>query len=55
MVQTHYQLLNTLQMTYDEVEQLVKPSLDYANMIKIDPAALKEAPIHKGLSIPNII
>ena len=28
-------------MTYDEVEQLVKPSLDYANMIKIDPAALK--------------
>ena len=41
MVQTHYQLLNTLQMTYEEVESLVKPSLDYANMIKIDPAALK--------------
>ena len=41
MVQTHYQLLNTLQITYDEVEKLVKPSLDYANMIKIDPAALK--------------
>lgn len=41
MVQTHYQLLNTLQMTYDEVEKLVKPSLDYANMIKIDPAVLK--------------
>lgn len=41
MVQTHYQLLNTLQMTNDEVEKLVKPSLDYANMIKIDPAVLK--------------
>ncbi len=41
MVQTHYQLLNTLQMTYAEVEQLVKPSLDYANMIKTDPAVLK--------------
>ena len=41
MVQTHYQLLNTLQMTYDELEKLVKPSLDYANMIKIDPAVLK--------------
>ena len=26
MVQTHYQLLNTLQMTYEEVEQLVKPT-----------------------------
>lgn len=41
MVQTHYQLLNTLQMTCSEVEQLVKPSLDYANMIKSDPAVLK--------------
>jgi len=41
MVQIHYQLLNTLQMTYDEVEKLVKPSLDYANMIKNDPAVLK--------------
>lgn len=41
MVQTHYQLLNTLQMTYDEVEQLVKPSLDYAKMIKTDIAAMR--------------
>ena len=41
MVQTHYQLLNTLQMTYDEVEQLVKPSLDYARMIKTDIAAMR--------------
>ena len=41
MVQTHYQLLNTLQMTYEEVEALVKPSLDFARLIKTDPAALR--------------
>lgn len=41
MVQTHYQLLNTLQMTYDEVENLVKPSLDFMSMVKIDPAAFR--------------
>lgn len=41
MVQTHYQLINTLQMTYDEVAELVKPSLDYARMIKTDPAVLR--------------
>lgn len=41
MVQTHYQLINTLQMTPEEVEQLVKPSLDYARMIKTDPAVLR--------------
>lgn len=41
MVQTHYQLINTLQMTYNEVEQFIKPSLDYARMIKTDPAVLR--------------
>lgn len=41
MVQTHYQLINTLQMTYKEVEQFIKPSLDYARMIKTDPAVLR--------------
>lgn len=41
MVQTHYQLINTLQMTHKEVEQLVKPSLDYAKMIRTDPAVLR--------------
>lgn len=41
MVQTHYQLLNTLQMTYEEVEELVKPSIDFARLIKTDPAALR--------------
>lgn len=41
MVQTHYQLLNTLQMTYEEVEELVQPSIDFARLIKNDPAALR--------------
>lgn len=41
MVSTHYQLLNTLQMTYDEVTSLVKPSLDYAMMMKTDIAAIR--------------
>lgn len=41
MVQTHYQLLNTLQMTYEEVEALVQPSIDFARLIKNDPAALR--------------
>lgn len=41
MVQTHYQLINTLQMTYEEVEQFIKPSLGYARMIKTDPAVLR--------------
>lgn len=41
MVQTHYQLINTLQMTYEEVEQFIKPSLDYARMIKTDLAVLR--------------
>ena len=29
MVQIHYQLLNTLQLSQDDVDQLAKPSLDY--------------------------
>lgn len=41
MVQTHYQLLNTLQMTYEEVEELVQPSIDFARLIKTDPAVLR--------------
>lgn len=41
MVQTHYQLINTLQMTPDEVSALVRPSLDYIRMIKTDPAIMR--------------
>lgn len=41
MVQIHYQLLNTLQMSQEEVDLLVKPSLDYLRMIQTDPAVLR--------------
>lgn len=41
MVQTHYQLLNTLQMTPEEVDKFVQPSLQYAEMIKKDIAVLR--------------
>lgn len=41
MVQTHYQLLNTLQMTEQEVSEFLQPSLDYLEQIKNDPAFLR--------------
>ena len=41
MVQCHYQLLNTLQLSYGDVERLAKPSLDYINAIRTDPAVLR--------------
>ncbi len=41
MVQTHYQLLNTLQMTEEEVAEFLSPSLEYVKMIKRNPAFLR--------------
>lgn len=41
MVQIHYQLINTLQMSQEDVDSLVKPSLDYLRMIQTDPAVLR--------------
>lgn len=49
MVQTHYQLLNTLQMTQEEVNEFVGPSLDYIRKMKTDPAVLRE---HIGFMYP---
>ena len=43
MVHTHYQLINTLQLSYEEVEHLVQPSIDFARMMKTDPAVLRFA------------
>ncbi|MFQ9922516.1 MAG: hypothetical protein ACLRVU_03320 [Beduini sp.] len=40
-VQTNYQLLNTIQLTFEEVFQLVKPSLDYLDLIKQDASILR--------------
>lgn len=41
MVQTHYQLLNTLQMTRDEVAEFLQPMFDYMTLIKMRPSVLK--------------
>lgn len=41
LVQTHYQLLNTLQLSQDEVDELLAPSLKYLNLIKTDPDVLR--------------
>ena len=41
MVQTHYQLLNTLHMSKEDVCELLKPSLDYLNKLDSDPAVLR--------------
>lgn len=41
MVQCHYQLLNTLQLSKKDVDELVEPSLDYIRKIRNDPAVLR--------------
>ena len=41
MVQCHYQLLNTLQLSYQDVETILKPSLDYIGAVRSDPAVLR--------------
>ena len=41
MVQTHYQLLNTLQMTQDETSDFLKDTFDYITMLKQNPAVLR--------------
>jgi hypothetical protein len=41
MVQCHYQLINTLQLTKLDVENLLKPTLDYISNIRNDPDILR--------------
>ena len=41
MVQTHYQLLNTIQMTESDVWQFLKPTFDYVELLKTNPAVLR--------------
>lgn len=41
MVQTHYQLINTLQMSKEEVKEFLKPTFDYMDKLKTDPAVLR--------------
>lgn len=41
LVQTHYQLLNTLHLSKDEVRALLQPSLDYIDALRSTPAVLR--------------
>lgn len=41
MVQCHYQLLNTLQLSYEEMKQFLQPSIDYIGAVRADPAVLR--------------
>lgn len=41
LVQAHYQLFNTLQLSYEEMEEVLRPSLDYITAIRRDPAVLR--------------
>ena len=41
MVQTHYQLINTMQMSFDDVNALLKPSLDYLSLLRSDVDVLR--------------
>ena len=42
MVQAHYQLFNTLHCSYAEMEEILKPSLDYIEAVRNDPAVLRD-------------
>ena len=41
MVQTHYQLLNTLQMTQEETAAFLKDTFDYITLLRQNPAVLR--------------
>lgn len=41
MVQSHYQLFNTLQLTYEDVEKILTPSLSYISLVRQDPDVLR--------------
>ena len=41
LVQCHYQLLSTLQLSYEEVEEFLAPSIDFINKLHTDPAVLR--------------
>lgn len=41
MVQSHYQLFNTIQLSYDDMEKILMPSLEYMKAIRSDPDVLR--------------
>lgn len=50
MVQTHYQLLNTLQMSEKEVKEFLKPTLEYINLLKTNEMVFR---YHLKYSMPD--
>lgn len=41
LVQTHYQLINTLQLSKDEIKEFLQESLDFAQMLRNNPAVVR--------------
>jgi hypothetical protein len=41
MVQCHYQLLYSLQLTREDINALLQPNFDYLNLIRKDPAVMR--------------
>lgn len=41
LVQTHYQLINTLQLSKDEVKEFLQDSLDFAQLLRDNPAVVR--------------
>lgn len=41
LVQTHYQLINTLQLSKDEVYEFLQESLDFAQLLRDNPAVVR--------------
>lgn len=41
MVQSHYQLLNTLQLSKNEMKDFLKPTFDYMDKFRTDPAVFR--------------
>jgi hypothetical protein len=41
LVQTHYQLINTNQLSKNEMEELLQPSLDFAQKLRDNPAVVR--------------
>ena len=41
LVQTHYQLINTLQLSMDEVREFLAPSLEFAQALRDNPAVVR--------------
>jgi hypothetical protein len=40
-VQTHYQLINTLQLSNEEIQSFINPSLEYVKLLKTEPCVLR--------------